>query len=164
MEPEFKRINCDLLGLSIDSNPSHLAWIYNIAKNTGITIPFPIIADRDGKIAMKYNMVSNNNIGSGTVRSVYVICPNGNIRAILTYPKEIGRNIGEILRLVTALQISDACNVVTPANWCPGANVITKPPQTYCELIERVKNPKDLSCLDWYLCFQPDKCKDKRDK
>ena len=111
----FKELNTDLLGLSIDSNPSHLAWVNNIYKNSGVSIPFPVIADSNGKIANIYNMLGVND--TSTVRSVYIIDPNLVIRAILTYPKEVGRSIPEILRLLKALQTSDKNNVVTPANW-----------------------------------------------
>lgn len=151
---EFKRLNTELLGLSIDSNPSHLAWTYNIYKNSGVKIPFPIVADRDAAIAKMYNMVGLGMVNYGTIRSTYIIDPNGVIRLILTYPKEIGRNIGEIIRIIEALQMSDANDVATPANWVPGMPVIVKSPNTYQELVERMQNSNEYSCFDWYLCFK----------
>jgi len=127
---EFKKLNCELLGLSVDSNPSHLAWVYNIYQNTGIEVPFPIIDDGMGKIAMKYGMISPYASDTKTVRNVYIICPEGNIRTILIYPLTTGRNILEILRIVKALQIADEQGVSTPANWVEGMAVIAKPPKT----------------------------------
>ncbi|MNP37576.1 putative peroxiredoxin [compost metagenome] len=115
--PEFLRRNTYLLGLSVDSNASHLAWIYNIYKSTGIQIPFPIISDRNMNISTQYNMVDSNVTGTQTIRSVFIIDPNQRIRAILQYPMTNGRNIGEILRLLEAIQTTDRDNVVTPANW-----------------------------------------------
>lgn len=154
--PEFLRRNAYLLGLSIDSNPSHLAWVYNIYRTTGVQIPFPIIADRDMAVARLYGMIAPNASTTQTVRSVFIIDPEQKVRAILQYPMTNGRNIGEILRLVDALQITDQDKVVTPANWLPGQPVILPYPQTYDELIERVKNPMGYSCIDWYLCYKQD--------
>ena len=105
----FKERNACLIGLSVDSNPSHLAWIYDIYLRTGIRIPFPIIADRNGNIARKYGMISNDISNTQTVRNVYIIDPEGIIRLILVYPMNIGRCIPEILRSLEALQISDKC-------------------------------------------------------
>lgn len=149
---KFKELNTELLGLSIDSNPSHLAWVHNIFVNSNVTIPFPIISDNLGKIASLYNMKYTND--TSTVRSVYIIDPNGIIRVILTYPKEIGRNVFEILRIIEALQISDKKNVLTPANWEQGDLVIAKPPLTYEELTNRILNSKDYIYYDWYLSFK----------
>ena len=147
----FRKINCELLGLSIDSNPSHLAWILNIEKNANIKVEFPILADRDGSIATRYNMLNQGEINKGTIRSVYIINPEGKIRAKLTYPKEIGRNISEILRTVISLQTSDKFNVMLPANWIPGMPEVIIPPSTYDEID---KNKLNSNCFDWYLCFK----------
>ncbi|WP_036944887.1 peroxiredoxin [Pseudobacteroides cellulosolvens] len=152
--PYFVQRNACLLGLSIDSNPSHLAWVYNIYQNTGIQIPFPIVADRDASVARLYGMIAPDLNKSETVRSVFIIDPKGIIRAILQYPSTNGRNIPEIIRLIDALQTTDKEKVVTPANWMPGQPVIVPYPKTYKELIERVQNPQGLMCIDWYLCFK----------
>ena len=117
--PEFEKRNAQLLGISIDSNPSHLAWFYNIYQFTGITIPFPLISDRDADVATLYGMVNPDRIYEQSVRDVYIIDPNQRIRAILTYPATNGRNMYEILRLIDALQITTEYNVNTPANWMP---------------------------------------------
>ena len=149
--PRFKERNCELLGLSIDNINSHLAWVHDIYKNTGIEIPFPVISDKDATIANMYNMMSPNMSTTYTVRDVYIICPQGKIRAILTYPATTGRNIGEILRIVEALQTTDNENVATPANWMPKMPTVAFSPSTYQELVERIKD--NSSCLNWYLCF-----------
>lgn len=153
MYHEFEKRDCKLIGLSIDSNPSHLAWINNIYKNTGIKIPFPIIADRDMKIAKKYSMISPNISNSETVRSVFFICPKQTIRAILQYPITNGRNISEILRLLDAMQFTDKTGYYTPANWLPNQPGITKMPTTYNELLKKQDDLNAFNCIDWYLCF-----------
>ncbi len=149
--PEFKKRNCELLGLSVDNMTSHLSWVYDIYKNTGIKVPFPIIDDKHSKIAKLYGMMNNNN--ESTVRSVYIICPEGKIRAILQYPASLGRNIGEILRMVEALQESDVNKVATPANWIPGMPTISPAPKNQAEMLEKAEHMKEYDCMDWYLCF-----------
>ncbi len=149
---EFNKRNCELVGLSVDSNPSHIAWIRDIEKNTGTQVPFPIISDSNKEIANMYGMMADINSSSNTVRNVYIIDPTQKIRCILIYPAENGRNITEILRMVDALQITDSESVLTPANWFPGNNTIMRSPQNYIELMDKMKtnNP---NCVDWYLCF-----------
>ena len=146
--------NAALLGLSIDSNSSHLAWVYNIYQNTGIQIPFPIISDRDGSIARMYGMFSPTTGTTTTVRNVFFIDPNQIIRVILVYPLTNGRNTNEMLRLLIALQTSDMAKVATPANWYPGQPVVVPAPQTYEELLRRVEGEEGLCCVDWYLCYK----------
>lgn len=155
--PYFVQRNVQLIGLSIDSNYSHLAWVYNIYRNTGVEIPFPIIDDRDFKVATLYGMISPAVSDTSTVRNVYIIDDKQIIRTILQYPLTTGRCIPEILRIIDALQTSDRDKVVTPANWVPGMPVVVPPPVTYQQLKERVKNPEGYSCVDWYLCFKPDR-------
>ncbi len=152
--PKFAAKNACLLGLSIDSNPSHLAWVNDIYKATGTQIPFPILADRTGDIAKTYGMLPENPQTFATVRNTYIICPNQIVRSILVYPYTNGRNIPEILRLLEALQTSYEEDVVTPANWLPGSPVIVPPPQTYEQLREREMNHKNLDCKTWYLCYK----------
>ncbi len=155
---EFKKRNTELIGLSIDSNSSHLSWIYSLLKFTGVDITFPIIEDIDMKVAKLYGMISEPMSNTSTVRSVFIIDDKQILRTILYYPLTTGRNIPEILRIIEALQTSDKDNVVTPANWFPGMPVILPYPQTYKELKKRVQNcDKNYSCMDWYLCFVPDK-------
>lgn len=159
LAPEFDKRNTKLLGLSVDSNASHLAWVYNILQITGITIPFPIIEDRDMKIAKQYGMISDSVTSTSTVRTVFIIDDKQILRTILYYPLTTGRNIPEILRIVDALQTADKCNVVTPANWLPGTPVLLPPPKTFKELQQRVNIcNKEYKCLDWYICFIEDEC------
>ena len=152
---DFKDRNAELLGLSIDSNPSHIAWIINIYQNTGIEIPFPVIADRDMTIARMYGMIQPGVSGTETVRNVFYIDPNGIIRAKLIYPLTNGRNIGEILRLLDALQTTDRDKVATPANWRPGFPTIIPSPQTVGEAMKRLDSGDN--CMDWYLCYNQPK-------
>lgn len=157
----FENMNTCLIGLSVDSNASHLAWVYDIFCRTGIRIPFPIIADRNGEIARKYGMISNDVSTTETVRSVFVIDDKGIVRTILTYPMNIGRFIPEIARIVQALQMSDCAKASTPANWLPNQPVIVSPPTTFNELMERNSEiESNRNGLTWYLSFkQPDdKC------
>lgn len=153
--PYFKKYNTDLLGLSIDSNSSHLSWVYDIYCRTGIRISFPIIADRNGEIARKYGMISNNISNTETVRNVFIIDPNGIIRVILVYPMNVGRFIPEILRIVQALQTADNNNASTAANWLPYQPVIVPMPKNFTEL-EKRKNEieKNNNGISWYLSFK----------
>ena len=152
MYPEFQKRNCNLLGLSIDSTPSHISWLTNIHNTTGIKIPFPVVSDRDMKISKMYGMIAPNISNTETVRSVFIIDPNQVIRAILQYPKTNGRNIGEILRLLDALQTTDKEKVATPANWVLGKSTILPAPNTFKEALEN-KNNFNNNCTDWYLCY-----------
>ena len=159
--PYFEALNACLLGLSIDSNPSHLAWMYDIYCRTGIVIPFPIIADRSGEIARKYGMISNDISTTATVRNVFIIDDKQRVRAILVYPMNIGRNIPEILRIVKALQTADANNQMAPANWMPCEPMILPMPQTFSELQNRMKQiDAEKNGMNWYLSFRnPKICK-----
>ena len=153
--PEFVKRNVQLLGVSIDSNPAHLAWFYDILQFTGIKIPFPLIADRDSKVATLYGMVNPDRIYEESVRDVFVIGPNQRIRAILTYPATNGRNMYELLRLIDALQVTSEYGVYTPANWMPGDPVIVPPPNTFDEVIKRATNPNpNLDCQRYYMCYE----------
>ena len=153
--PYFERLNTCLLGLSLDSNPSHLAWIYEIYCRTGIVIPFPIIADRNGEIARKYGMISSTVNNTATVRNVFIIDDKQIVRTILVYPMNIGRNIPEILRVVRALQVSDCNNQMAPVNWMPNEPMIVPMPQTFAQLQERNENiMKQQNGMNWYLSFK----------
>lgn len=153
--PYFERLNTCLLGLSVDSNPSHLAWIYDIYCRTGIVIPFPIIADRNGEIARKYGMISSTVNNTATVRNVFIIDDKQIVRTILVYPMNIGRNIPEILRVVRALQVADCNNQMAPVNWMPNEPMIVPMPQTFAQLQERNENiMKQQNGMNWYLSFK----------
>ena len=153
--PYFERLNTCLLGLSIDSNSSHLAWMNDIYCMTGIILPFPIIADRNGSIARKYGMISNDVSTTETVRNVFIIDDKGIIRVILVYPLNVGRFIPEILRIIQALQMSDCNHSSTPANWLPGQPVIVSPPTTFSLLQERQNYiNENNNGMNWYLSFE----------
>ena len=152
--PYFQERNTCLLGLSVDSNSSHLAWVYDIYCRTGIIVPFPIIEDRNGNIARKYGMISSSVDNTATVRNVYIIDDKGVIRAILIYPMEIGRFIPEIIRIIDALQFRDKTNLVTGANWQVGNPGILPIPKTYNELEQRLENSENNNVISWYLTFQ----------
>lgn len=157
----FQQMNTELLGLSIDSNSSHLAWIYDIYCKTGIKLPFPIVADRSGQIARKYGMISNDVSTTETVRNVFIIDDKQVVRTIMIYPLNVGRFIPEIIRTVQALQMADCSNGSTAANWMPGQPVIVPPPQTFCELEERQNFVNEnRNGLSWYLSFKepPEVC------
>ena len=157
----FKQLNTELLGLSVDSNSSHLAWVYDIYCRTGIKISFPIIADRNGEIARRYGMISNDISNTETVRNIYIIDDKGIIRTILIYPMNVGRFIPEIIRVVQALQMADCAQGSTAANWIPNQPVIVSPPKTYEELVERVSEiENNRNGIGWYLSFKepPENC------
>ena len=162
----FQNLNTELLGLSIDSNPSHLAWLYDIYCRTGIELPFPIIADRSGQIARKYGMISNDVSSTETVRTVFIIDDKQIVRTILIYPLNVGRFIPEILRTVQALQMADCSGSSTAANWVPGQPVIVPPPRTFRELQERQNYIKEnQNGISWYLSFNnpPEICENNID-
>lgn len=155
----FKQLNTELLGLSVDSNPSHLAWVYDIYCRTGIKVSFPIIADRNGEIARKYGMISNDISNTETVRNVFIIDDKGIIRTILVYPMNVGRFIPEIIRIVKALQMADCMNSSTAANWMPNQPIIQSIPKTFEQLQERNEQIEESrNGISWYLSFkEPDK-------
>lgn len=151
----FEELNTKLLGLSVDSNPSHLSWLYDIYIKTGVKVPFPIIADLGGSIARRYGMISNDVNSNETVRNVFIIDDKGIIRLILIYPMNVGRCIPEILRALKALQTADKYGVSTPANWVEGEPVIQKSPRTFDELMERVQEiDENRNGMSWYLSFK----------
>ena len=150
---DFKAIDTELLGLSIDSNYSHIAWVRNIKEKFGVEIPFPIIADLKMDVAKKYGMVHPNADDTHAVRAVFVIDPEGILRAMVYYPLTNGRSIDEILRLVKALQTTDKYGVATPEGWQPGDPVIVPPPATIEEAEKRFEM-KDAEVKDWYFVMK----------
>ncbi len=147
---KFRKLNCELLGLSIDSIFSHISWVRNIEEKFGVRIPFPVIVDLDASVANRYGMIMPGDSTTETSRCVFVIDPDGKIRAMIYYPLTTGRNIDEIIRLVHALQITDRHTVATPANWKPGEKVIVPPPRSQEAAQERLK--QGYECVDWYFC------------
>lgn len=148
--PQLRERNVELLGLSIDSVYSHLAWVRNIEEKLGVKVPFPVIADLDRKVATAYGMIMPGESSTETSRCVFFIDPKSVLRAMIYYPLSLGRNMSEILRVVDALQTADRHGVATPANWKPGDKVIVPAPKTTEALEQRLQ--EGLDCVDWYLC------------
>ena len=148
--PELKQRGVELLGLSIDSVYAHIAWVRNIEEHFGIEIPFPVIADLDKKVATLYGMIMPGESKTETSRCVFVIDPEGVVRAMIFYPLTTGRSMPEILRLIDALQTADKHHVATPANWHPGDKVIVPTPQTQEAAEERVASDQ-FEVVDGYL-------------
>jgi peroxiredoxin (alkyl hydroperoxide reductase subunit C) len=162
MQPEFRALNTELVGLSIDSIYSHIAWLRTIREKIqykgmkDVEITFPLISDVKMEVARKYGMLQPTADDTKAVRAVFFIDPNGKIRAIVYYPLTNGRNFDEIKRLLIAIQTSDKYGVATPADWRPGDDVIIPTPGscgTAKERVEAVK--KDYVCLDWFMCLKP---------
>ena len=150
---EFKKLNCELIGLSVDQVFSHLKWEEWIKEKLKVEIKFPIIADT-GKVASTLGLIHPGK-GTNTVRAVFFVDPKGVIRAILYYPQEIGRNMDEILRMVKGFQVSDKEGVAIPANWPNNELIKDKviiPPASDEKTAK--KRLKDYDCYDWWFCHK----------
>jgi peroxiredoxin 2/4 len=161
MTPEFEALNCQLIGLSVDSKYSHIAWLREIKEKIkfngmeNVEIKFPVIADSNMSVAKKYGMIQPNADGTKAVRAVFVIDPAAKVRAVIYYPLTNGRNIQEIKRLLIALETHDAQKMATPADWQPGDDMIVPLPATYTQVQDRVEKAGDgYYCVDWFLCFK----------
>jgi peroxiredoxin (alkyl hydroperoxide reductase subunit C) len=146
--PDFAAINTQLIGLSIDSVFSHIAWERSLKQHFGVDITFPIIADLSMDVAHKYGMIQPGASSTAAVRCVFIIDPKQVLRAMVYYPLSNGRVIAEFLRLVRAMQLSDAHSVATPEGWQPGDKVIVPPPGTAKAAEERMQS--DYEVTDWY--------------
>ncbi|MCB2106930.1 MAG: peroxiredoxin [Rhodobacteraceae bacterium] len=145
---EFTALNCELLGLSIDSNYAHIAWLRSIEEKFGVQIPFPIIEDLSMAVATSFGMIHPGASDTSAVRATFLIDPEGIIRAMVYYPMSNGRSVDEVLRLLKALQTSDKNKVATPEGWQPGEPVIVPPPQTVAAAKTRASEGYDYT--DWY--------------
>ncbi len=150
---EFRAANTELLGLSIDSIYSHLAWVQNIKEKFGVEIPFPIIEDLSMNVARAYGMIHPGASDTSAVRATFVIDDKGILRAMVYYPMTNGRSVAEILRLVRGLQFSLANGVATPEGWQPGEKVLVGAPKTVEELDARLA--AGLETTDWYFSMKP---------
>ncbi|MEW6133379.1 MAG: peroxiredoxin [Pseudomonadota bacterium] len=148
--PEFQKLNCELIGLSIDSYYAHVAWVRNIKEKFGVDIPFPIIEDLSMKVAKDYGMIQPGASDTSAVRATFVIDDKGVLRAMVYYPMTNGRSIPEFVRLVAALQTSDKNKVATPEGWQPGDKVIVPPPADVDAAEQRMN--EGYECTDWYFC------------
>jgi len=163
MLPEFKALNTEVIGLSIDSIYSHVAWLRTIKEKIeykgmkNIEVTFPLIADIKMDIAKKYGMLQPNASDTKAVRAVFFVDPVGKIRAMIYYPLSAGRNFDEIKRLLIAMQTADKYKIATPADWRPGDEVIVPPPGSCGGAKERVESQTSGGhhCYDWFMCFKP---------
>lgn len=163
MMDDFKALNTELIGLSVDSLYAHIAWLrkiqeleWNGLKNINVT--FPLIEDIKMEVASKYGMIQPNSSTTQAVRAVFIIDPNSKIRAVLYYPLSTGRNFDEIKRLIIALQKADSDGVATPADWREGDDVIVPTAGSCGTAKERMEsNDEDMYCLDWFMCFKREK-------
>jgi peroxiredoxin (alkyl hydroperoxide reductase subunit C) len=148
----FRKHNAKLMGLSIDSIHSHLAWVNNVHEKTGILFDFPIIADLDMKVAHLYGMLHPGASSTAAVRAVFFIDPAGIIRLIMYYPLNVGRNMEEIKRVLVAMQTADENKCAMPVNWVKGDKVIVPPPKTLVEMQERIDMDSNTAeKIDFYL-------------
>ena len=147
---EFQKRSTKLIGISIDSIHSHLAWVQNLQKILDVRLPYPLIADSNRVVSELYGMIHPGASATVTVRAVFVIDPKRIIRAIIYYPLNVGRNVDEIIRLIDGLQTVDKHGVACPVNWKPGEKVIVPPPKTEKEVDERLA--ANYERLDFYLC------------
>lgn len=161
MAKEFEALNTELLGVSIDSVNSHLAWMKAMEDKiefNGISHPsiqFPVIADIKMEVAKKYGMIQNHASNTKTVRSVFFIDPHGIVRAIIYYPLSNGRNFQEIKRLLVAMQVTDVFGVSTPADWTVGQKVVLAAPENMEEVKKREGTaPEGAVCSDWFFCLK----------
>ncbi len=143
---EFKKLGVELIGLSVDSIYSHIAWLKDIKDKYGIEVPFPVLADLEREVATQYNLIDPK-VGT-TVRGVFIIDPNQVVRWMIYYPAETGRNIREIIRVIKALQFNWEKKLATPANWEPGKEGIASAPSTFKDALTR---EKEEGAERWYL-------------
>ena len=162
---EFKALNTELVGLSVDSLYSHIAWLRKIQElewngKKNINVTFPLIEDIKMDVAKAYGMIQPGQSTTQAVRAVFIIDPNAIIRTILYYPLSTGRNFDEIKRIILALQKADKDGVATPADWRPGDDVII-PTAGSCGVAKERMDSKsaDQYCLDWFMCFKREKGK-----
>lgn len=163
MLDEFKELNTELIGLSVDSLYSHIAWLRKIKElewngMKDLDVTFPLIEDIKMDVANKFGMIQPNQSSTQAVRAVFVIDPKGVIRTILYYPLSTGRNFDELKRIIQALQKTDKDNIATPADWRPGDDVIVPPAGSCGTAKERMETKDDDTyCLDWFMCFKKEK-------
>jgi len=147
---EFEQRGVKLIGISVDSIHSHLAWHQNLGKILGVSLPFPIIADSTRAVSELYGMIHPGASATVTVRALFVIDPKRVVRALIYYPLNIGRNVDEVVRVIDALQTADKNGVACPVNWKPGDKVIVPPPKTEKEVADRLAL-QNVERLDFYL-------------
>lgn len=161
MEEEFRALNCELVGLSVDGLYSHIAWLRTIKEKIqfkgmkDIEVKFPLIEDITMEVARKYGMIQPGESSTKAVRAVFFIDPNGIVRAMIYYPLSMGRNFSEIKRALIAMQTADKHSIATPADWQPGDDVIVPTAGSCGVARERMENKEEMTCHDWFFCTRP---------
>ena len=163
MADEFKALNTELIGLSVDSIYAHIAWLRKIKEieykgMKNVEVKFPLIEDIKMEIANKFGMIQPGQSDTRAVRALFIIDPHAIIRLIIYYPLSVGRNFDEIKRVLVALQKADRDSVSIPANWRPGDDCIIPAASSFGDANKRLDNSADDSyCLDWFMCFKKEK-------
>ncbi len=164
MQEDFRKLNTELIGLSIDSIYAHIAWLRTIKEKIefngmkNIEVMFPVIEDLKMDVSKKFGMLQPSASTTQAVRAVFIMDPEAKVRAILYYPLSTGRNMDEIKRMIIAMQKADKEQIATPANWQPGDDVIIPPPGSCGVAKDRVQTKvDDQYCLDWFMCFRKEK-------
>ncbi|MCL6563948.1 MAG: peroxiredoxin [Firmicutes bacterium] len=153
---EFRRRGVQLIGLSVDSVPSHLAWTRDMQERLGQPVPFPIVADLDMSVSRRYGMIHPGESDTATVRAVFFIDDQGIIRALLYYPLSLGRSVDELLRVIDGLQVAARHRVATPVDWKPGQPVVVPAPTTDREILSPDQAAaQGMEYLTWYLRKRP---------
>lgn len=158
MQQRFEALNCKLIGLSVGTNPSHIAWMRSIRERIefggykNVDIRFPLIADMSMEIAHSYGMIQPGASATAAVRTVFFIDPKATVRAVISYPMQLGRNFDEIERVLVGLQAIDKYHVALPADWRPGDDIIVPAPATD---EDRPDKADGMKCYDWYFCTKP---------
>lgn len=158
MQEEFERMNCALLGLSVGTQSSHIAWLRSIREriefkgHRNVEVKFPLIADMSMEVARKYGMIQPGASSTAAVRAVFFIDPHAIVRAVIYYPMQLGRNFDEIRRVLEGLQTIDKYRVALPADWRPGDDIIVPAPAMYRADEEQAEG---VLCCDWYFCVKP---------
>lgn len=147
---KLSNLNVQLIGISVDSIYSHIAWIRDIENTFGVKITFPVIADLDQKVAQAFGMVHEAVSDTAAVRAVFLIDPKGMIRAIIYYPMSLGRSVDELLRITEAVQTADANACSTPVNWKPGDPVVVPAPATQADAEKRAASG-EFDVKQWYI-------------
>ncbi len=153
-QDDWDRLNVQLIGVSIDSLHSHIAWVLDLERISGVKIQFPLIVDLDQKLSIAYGLVHEAVSDTAAVRAVFAIDPKGVIRALLYYPMQLGRSVDELIRMFEGLQMADLNGVSCPANWKPGDPVIVPAPATYAEAQKKINSTATPESQTWYLTTQ----------
>lgn len=158
MQKEFEALNCQLVGLSVGTLPSHIAWLRSIHDrieykgHSKVELNFPLIADMSMEVARKYGMIQPNASSTAAVRTVFFIDPTATVRAVIYYPAQLGRNFDELKRVLVGLQTVDKYKVALPADWRPGNDIVVPAPTTYDGTEQSTEGMK---CYEWYFCMRP---------